>query len=90
MKKAKVVFTHGFERDVAAKVGHASKRKEIVDVAMLVADMPALGSTNVPASVIDKYGDGVRKAVVSPFLIVYELQDGEARMMGLLHEREAY
>ncbi|WP_143412136.1 hypothetical protein [Arabiibacter massiliensis] len=90
MKKTRVLFTYGFERDVAMKVQRASKRREVIEAARLIADMPVLGSTNLPASIVEKYGEGVRKAVVSPFLLIYELKGDEARMIGLMHEREAY
>ena len=36
---------------------------------------PQMGSTDVPQSIVQEFGEGVRKYVVAPFDLVYEYDD---------------
>lgn len=47
-------------------------RKNIDDMLRTIEDMPGVGPFILPKSIVHKFGPGVRKAVVSPFEIVYE------------------
>jgi len=50
-----------------------------------------MGSTNLPASIVEKYGCDVRKFVVSPFLVLYKLlEDDRVLILGVMHNRAAY
>ena len=50
-----------------------------------------MGSTNLPRSIAEKYGPDVRKFVVSPFLVLYKLLDGDRVLVfGVMHNRAAY
>ena len=57
-----------------------------------LADFPKLESANLPASIVEKYGPHVRKLIVDPFLVVYEI-DTTAEVvyiLGLIHQRAAW
>lgn len=57
----------------------------------LLPSVPILGSTDLPDSIQAKYGQAVRKMVVSPFLVVYKiLEDGNFLILGMMHERSAF
>ena len=57
----------------------------------LLPSVPVPRSTDLPDSILTKYGPMVRKMVVPPFLVVYKiLDDGDFLILGLLHERSAF
>ena len=68
-----------------------SKQDEIMDAVALLPTIPEMGSRRVPDSILDEFGDNVRKLVVSPFLVVYEIMEQESFIFvhGLIHERQA-
>ena len=49
------------------------------------------GSRNVPASIREEFGDGVRKVVVGPFDLVYTMIEGTetVQIEALVHQRAA-
>jgi len=51
---------------------------------MLVAN-PEIGSQNVRKSLIERYGTGIRKLSISPFVLVYRYQDGTVDVLALIH-----
>ena len=88
---ARLVYSDAFIEDMTT-VALASERNEIFDKADLLSDFPDLGSANVPSSIRSRFGDSVRKLVVSPFDIVYEYDRASesAYLLGLVHQRAAY
>ena len=78
--------------EVSVSASFVGKRNEIASDsmrskidAMLVthSSMPRFGSMLVSERLVDRFGEGVRKASVPPFQILYELDD-EARVVRVL------
>ena len=62
-----------------------------MDATESLAVIPEMGSKNLPESIISKYGDDVRKLVVPPFLVLYELlEDDRVLILGVMHNQAAY
>ena len=51
----------------------------------LLADFPEIGSVNVRKSLVNRYGSGIRKLVVSTFIIVYRYEDGVVDVLALVY-----
>ena len=87
---ARLVYTEGFVDDVA-RVELPGKRDEIFRYVAMLADFPEAGSPVVAASVADRFGNGVRKLAVRPFLVVYEYRKAEDAVyfLGLVHQKRA-
>ncbi len=78
--------------DDARSIRLAKKRQEVRHRIEQLADFPELGSPNLPASIVERYGANVRKLVVNPFIVVYEI-DWEADaidVLALIHQRAAW
>ena len=73
-------------------VEQASKQDEILDTIELLLTIPEMGSRRLPASIVEEFGPEVRKLVVRPFIVVYELMEDGAVIYihGLLHGRQAW
>ncbi len=86
-----LIYTEGFADDMA-QVELASKRQEIFRHTDLLSEFPELGSRNLPRSIVQTYGDSVRKLAVKPFLIIYEYREDEdiVYILGLDHQRAAW
>ena len=86
-----IIFDSNFFDDLEM-VDLASKQDEIIDTIELLLTIPELGSTRLPASIVEEFGPNVRKLVVGPFLVVYELmEDGEVIYIhGLIHSKQAW
>ena len=68
-----------------------SKQDEIMDAIGLLPTVPEMGSRRVPESIEREFGTSVRKLVVSPFLVVYEIMEDGALLYvhALVHQRQA-
>lgn len=88
---AKLVYSDAFVGDMTM-VKLARRRNEIFDRVDLLSDFPELGSANVPESIRLRFGDSVRKLVVSPFDIVYDYDRSSesVRILGPVHQRAAF
>jgi len=87
---AEVLYADSFF-DEMAQVERKRVRDNIMDATDLLAAIPEMGSTNLPASIVEKYGCDVRKFVVSPFLVLYKLLDDDrVLVLGVMHNRAAY
>lgn len=86
-----IIYTDSFLDDAVDLVELESKEEEIFNAIELILHVPVLGSRNLPSSIIKRFGNTVRKLVVSPFLIIYEIDDQQKRIMvlGLIPERMA-
>lgn len=75
MPRAELRIADEFVYDIA---GITSQRllAEIHDAVSLLADNPKMGSPNIRNSLRVAFGGGIRKLVVSPFVIIYRYQDG--------------
>lgn len=87
---ASLVFAEAFVEDMT-QVILKSKRDEILGSVALLEHVPNIGSTIVPASIREAYGQSVRKLIVDPFDIVYEYHEAEdaVHILGLIHQRAA-
>ena len=63
---AEVLYAGSFF-DEMAQVETKRVRDNIMDATDLLAVIPEMGSTNLPASIVEKYGGDVRKPVVPSF-----------------------
>lgn len=88
---ARLVYADAFV-DGMTSVQLESKRDEILGKTDLLASFPELGSTLLPKSIREKYGNDVRKLVAAPFDIVYEYdsQNDTVHILGLVHQCAAY
>ena len=87
---AEVLYAGSFF-DEMAQVETKRVRDNIMDATDLLAVIPEMGSTNLPASIVEKYGGDVRKLVVPPFLVLYKLLDDDhVLVLGVMHNRAAY
>ena len=75
----------------AGAIRLASKRQELRKRVEMLAELPQMGSSNLPQSIIEQYGSNVKKLVISPFVVVYEinLESNTVDVLGLLHQRAA-
>ena len=82
------------ERFIADMVGvrSARVRNGIFDMVDLLKELPDLGSSNLPPSIKEEFGNDVRRLVKDPFLVVYEYNQAqdEVRVLGVIHGRSAY
>lgn len=87
---ATVRITRGFEVDLDIVLSEKVLRDILKTVAMLET-IPSMGSSDVPQSIQESFGDGVRKIPVKPFDIVthYDVEDDAVDVLGLVHQRAA-
>lgn len=85
-----LAFADRFFDDMEA-VELESKQDEILAAINLLQTVPEMGSRRVPASIGREFGTCVRKLVVKPFLVVYEvMEDGDLLYVhGVMHQRQA-
>ncbi len=85
-----LAFSNRFFDDMEA-VELESKQDEIMDAIELLPTVPEMGSRRIPASIEQEFGSSVRKLVVRPFLVIYEIMEDEGLLFvhGLVHQRQA-
>lgn len=87
---SKVILTEPFLQQMQ-QVESARVRDRIFHDIELLPAVPHLGSANLPASIIEKYGHNVRKLPITPFLVIYtELPPDDFLILGLMYGRAAY
>jgi len=87
---AEVLYADSFF-DEMAQVETKRVRDNVMDATELLAVIPEMGSTNLPASIVEKYGGDVRKLVVPPFLVLYKLLNNDrVLVLGVMHNRAAF
>lgn len=87
---AEVLYASSFFEEIG-KVEKKRVRDNILDATELLAVIPEMGSTNLPRSIVEKYGLDVRKLVVPPFLVLYKLLPADrVLVLGVMHNRAAY
>ena len=87
---SELVFTESFI-DEMAHVASPRVRGAIFDAIELLATLPEFGSPDLPDSIVKKYGSSVRKLVVAPFLVIYQvLPDDRVLILGLMHIRASW
>lgn len=83
-----VRITKGFISDLAFVRSDGVEQK-IRSSMQSISAFPKIGSTNVPRSVIAKYGEGIRKTAVKPFDLIYRYEEVEDTVIfeALIHMR---
>lgn len=83
-------FSDRFFNDIES-VESAAKQDEILHAIELLPTIPEMGSRRFPDSILEEFGQSVRKLVVSPFLVVCEIVEDEDMIFihGLMHQRQA-
>lgn len=86
-----MLISDGFKRDLL-KIETDRMFEAVLSSLDLLETMPTAGSRALPASVRHRYGDTVRKLVVGPFDVIYRYDEetDTVRVVGLLHQREAW
>ncbi|WP_139653314.1 hypothetical protein [Raoultibacter phocaeensis] len=84
--------TDTFNEDVAGRVETLRVLNDIEYAITTIQTIPTVGSSHLPESILQQFGNGVRKISCPPFLIIYEYFPSENRAVvyGLIHERQAY
>ena len=83
-------YSERFVEDLAA-ITSVRIENRVLHVLDDIEAFAEFGSRNVPASVRERFGDGVRKVAVSPFDLVYTYypQEDLVRVEALVHQRAA-
>jgi hypothetical protein len=84
-------YSERFAEDLA-EVTSSRIEKRILQVLDDIESFAEFGSRNVPASIRDRFGNGVRKVAVAPFDLVYTYfpQEDLVRVEALVHQRAAH
>lgn len=85
-----MVLTEGFLVD-ASDIWSDAVMDDLKDVLTAIEIFPRIGSRDVPASIRERFGEGVLKAVVPPFDLIYEYDEvaDAVTVYGLVHFRQA-
>lgn len=83
-------YSYRFADDLAA-IYSASLETRILAYLDNIRAFAEFGSRNVPASIREEFGEGVRKVAVNPFDLIYTLdeENGIAYIEALVHQRAA-
>lgn len=90
MTLVKINIPDSFISD-AAEMVHSNRVYDLIfDTIELLKTTPTLGSRNIPNSLTERYGDKVRKLVVSSFDVVYVYDPDRATIdiKALIHQRK--
>ena len=68
---ARMIYTEGFLDD-AACVYSPKVQADLENALAAIEAFPRIGSADVPSSIREQFGDGVLKAIVKPFDLIYE------------------
>lgn len=58
--------------DDAASIWSAGVKGHLMEALRAIESFPEIGSTDLPASIREQYGENVRKFAVRPFDLIYE------------------
>ena len=84
MPKAKLRISDEFVYGLASVYSDRVLEQIRKNVEML-ADLPEIGSANVRPSLVERYGKGIRKLVVSTFVIEYRYENGVVDVLSLVY-----
>lgn len=87
---ARLRFTSRFV-DNAAEICSERDNERLLRVLGMLEAFPESGSSDVPDSIRDEFGAGVRKCALNPFDLVYEYDRAHdvVLLYGLIHQRMA-
>lgn len=76
----------------ASSIELASKRQEVRERISQLAVFPDIGSSALPESIVVRFGPNVRKLVINPFIIIYEVNEDAdtVDILALVHQRAAW
>lgn len=86
----KGLYTEGFLND-ATMIWSGRIKIKLANALQSIEEFPEIGSSNVPSSVKEEFGQGIRKFVVDKFDIIYEYDSENDVVMfyALIHQRMA-
>ena len=84
-------YSARFAADLAA-IRTQKLEHQILSALDSIEDFPEIGSRNIPDSIAEQFGPGVRKLPVNPFDLIYTYypEDGLVRIEALVHQRAAW
>ncbi len=87
---AEVRITAEFKSDLTAVTSDRVYR-DILRTLSVLEVIPSMGSLDVPVSLTQLFGEGIRKIPVNPFDIVtqYDPDSDAVNVLGLVHQRMA-
>lgn len=87
---ARLEYSERFADDLA-RVSSPRVEERILGLLDSLDPLPELGSRNLPPSVRERFGEGVRKVAANPFDLVYTYypEDDLVRVEDLVHQRLA-
>ena len=87
----KMIYSGRFIDD-ASLIWSDRVMSELFTILKNIEAFPEIGSSNVPGSVKDEFGQNVRKVVVGPFDLVYEYEKSNDMVYvhALVHQRKAF
>lgn len=87
----KMIYSDRFIDD-ASLIWSDRVMSELFTILKNIEAFPEIGSSNVPGSVKDEFGQNVRKVVVGPFDLVYEFaeESDTVYIHALVHQRKVF
>lgn len=88
---AKLLLTEQFMDD-ARTIWSPRVKKRLVRVLSMIESFPESGSPNIPTSLIEEFGPGIRKCPLDPYYLIYEY-DSELDVVavyGLVPQRSTH
>lgn len=84
-------FSERFANDLASITSSRLEERILSDLDNIEL-FGEFGSANIPASIKEEFGEGVRKVAVNPFDLVYTFHPKEdlCRIEALIHQRAAW
>lgn len=67
-----------------SEIRSASLRERIRNLLHSIKKYPEMGSPDVRRSLVEQYGDGLRKIAVSTFVIIYRVTDEAVEVLALV------
>ena len=84
MPERRLVIAEEFAYGLA-NVYSDTLRKRIFGLLRSIQEFPGMGSADVRDSLVERYGEGLRKIGVSSFVIVYRLTDTTIEVLSLVY-----
>lgn len=67
-----------------SEIRSESLRERIRSLIRSIEQFPEMGSSDIRHSLVEQYGDGLRKVTVSTFIIIYRVTDDAIEILALV------